>query len=95
MKRKYVVGLIAILATVAMVMFTGCVEKEAPAPLPTPIATEELPVATQTPQYSPAGFGLGGECICPNCGYTMPHKRGVPCAERTCPECGAQMIRQD
>ncbi|CAD7767835.1 hypothetical protein AIOGIFDO_00010 [Candidatus Methanoperedenaceae archaeon GB37] len=39
------------------------------------------------------GLGPGGECRCPNCGTTIPHKRGVPCSEEICPNCGARMIR--
>jgi hypothetical protein len=40
----------------------------------------------------PSG-GLGGSviCRCPKCGYTEPHKRGVPCTSRSCPRCGAGM----
>ncbi|VUT25491.1 MAG: hypothetical protein MOIL_01075 [Candidatus Methanolliviera sp. GoM_oil] len=41
------------------------------------------------------GYGLGpsGDCICPNCGYTMPHGRGSPCNQLKCPKCGAMMTR--
>jgi hypothetical protein len=31
-------------------------------------------------------------CVCPECGYTAPHKRGTPCTERVCPECSARLI---
>ncbi len=24
------------------------------------------------------GLGLGGECVCPNCGEKVPHERGTP-----------------
>jgi hypothetical protein len=34
-----------------------------------------------------------GECICPNCGASQPHPRGVPCRLLTCPECGQGMGR--
>jgi len=51
------------------------------------------------------GVGVGGErqgiggakyCVCPSCGYTMKHERkgegeSKPCAELTCPKCGAKM----
>ncbi|MFW5898497.1 MAG: hypothetical protein ACOCT7_01430 [Candidatus Saliniplasma sp.] len=38
--------------------------------------------------------GPGGNCVCPSCGKKVPHKRGVPCYEMKCPECGSQMIRE-
>jgi hypothetical protein len=43
----------------------------------------------------PGGFGLGpgGECVCPNCGTKVPHKRGVPCYSHKCPQCGSSMVR--
>ena len=95
-KRKSVVGLVAIVAIVVMVMFTGCIEEEAPVSTPTPSPT---PITTVTPSpspsFTPSGLGTGGECVCPSCGYTMPHQRNVKCNEQTCPKCGAKMIRQD
>ena len=39
------------------------------------------------------GLGLGGECKCPNCGYTEPHQRAVPCFNKKCPKCQTLMIR--
>jgi len=38
-------------------------------------------------------FGPGGECVCPQCGKTADHHRGVPCYTTACPECGAAMMR--
>jgi hypothetical protein len=40
-----------------------------------------------------AGAGTGGVCVCPHCGATLPHQRGVPCFQTTCPDCGAAMLR--
>ena len=40
------------------------------------------------------GLGPGGECICPNCGYTIPHRRGIPCFQEKCPKCGSSMVRK-
>lgn len=40
------------------------------------------------------GSGPGGVCLCPECGETVDHQRGVPCAEVTCPKCGARMIKE-
>ena len=37
--------------------------------------------------------GPGGECVCPKCGKTVPHKRGVPCTQVVCPDCGTAMAR--
>jgi predicted Fe-Mo cluster-binding NifX family protein len=41
-----------------------------------------------------AGAGQALQCVCPQCGETQPHQRGVPCFEHTCSKCGAQMIRK-
>ena len=40
------------------------------------------------------GLGHQGECVCTQCGISIPHKRGVSCNEMQCPECGAQMTRK-
>lgn len=45
-------------------------------------------------QGGPVAGGPGGQCICPKCGHVEPHERGVPCLQRTCPECGTVMTRQ-
>ena len=39
------------------------------------------------------GLGAGGNCVCPRCGKTVPHQRGVPCTQMKCPGCGAAMTR--
>jgi predicted Fe-Mo cluster-binding NifX family protein len=41
----------------------------------------------------PREGGVVGTCVCPTCRHREPHERGVSCAHRTCPVCGAQMIR--
>jgi len=47
------------------------------------------------------GRGRGGQrrriggpayCICPKCGYRIPHTRGVPCLSIRCPKCGTAMM---
>jgi len=38
-------------------------------------------------------LGPGGSCICPQCGATVAHQRGVPCYSLKCPNCGTQMTR--
>ena len=38
--------------------------------------------------------GPGGDCVCPKCGKSVPHQRGVPCLQVNCPDCGTAMIRQ-
>lgn len=40
------------------------------------------------------GLGLGGNCVCPNCGTTVPHQRQVPCTSVNCPKCGSRLVRQ-
>ena len=40
-----------------------------------------------------SALGPGGACVCPNCGNTMPHQRGVACFNMKCSKCGAQMTR--
>jgi predicted Fe-Mo cluster-binding NifX family protein len=42
----------------------------------------------------PLAAGPDGQCVCPQCGHREPHQRGVPCFERTCPQCGAKMTRE-
>ena len=39
------------------------------------------------------GQGLGGsvDCVCPNCGESVPHRRGIPCAQSKCPKCDSRM----
>ena len=49
MKRKNIVGLIALVAIVAAVIFAGCVEEETPVPTPSPTAIP-LPKTTPTPE---------------------------------------------
>jgi len=41
------------------------------------------------------GFAAGpaGNCVCPSCGATVAHQRGVPCTQVKCPSCGAAMTR--
>jgi len=47
------------------------------------------------------GRGMGGpsqaggapsKCICPQCGYEAPKKRGVPCRSMKCPKCGTPLV---
>ena len=42
----------------------------------------------------PLAAGPGGDCVCPKCGHKQPHQRGVPCAQVSCPLCGATMARE-
>lgn len=41
----------------------------------------------------PQAAGPGGSCICPRCGYTMPHVAGQPCNRKACPKCKTTMTR--
>jgi hypothetical protein len=38
--------------------------------------------------------GPGGSCVCPQCGYTVPHTAGTPCVQQKCPKCGNAMTRE-
>ncbi|HHF42132.1 MAG: hypothetical protein DRI99_02195 [Candidatus Aminicenantes bacterium] len=40
------------------------------------------------------GAGPGGNCLCPACGHKIPHPRGTPCSQISCPKCGTPMIRE-
>ena len=33
-------------------------------------------------------------CICPACNTKVPHKKGTPCFQTKCPDCGSSMLRQ-
>ena len=37
--------------------------------------------------------GPGGRCVCPKCGQSVAHQRGVPCYNQKCPKCGSSMTR--
>ena len=41
-----------------------------------------------------AGDAVMGECYCPACGITIPHKAGIPWSQLYCPQCGSQMVRK-
>lgn len=41
-----------------------------------------------------AGLGPDGNCVCPQCGYKMPHQRGVPCSTLKCPHCSVNLERK-
>jgi NAD-dependent SIR2 family protein deacetylase len=40
------------------------------------------------------GHGKGGNCVCPKCETTIPHRKGVRCQDERCPECNAKMLRE-
>jgi len=40
------------------------------------------------------GEGPGGYCVCPQCGYKIPHQAGVPCSEIQCPNCKINLERK-
>jgi cation diffusion facilitator family transporter len=41
-----------------------------------------------------AGKGPGGDCFCPQCGYEIQHKHGVPCSKMECPNCKINLQRK-
>lgn len=40
------------------------------------------------------GSGPDGNCVCPKCGYTISHERGVPCSTLKCPRCNVNLERK-
>jgi hypothetical protein len=40
-------------------------------------------------------FGVGGFCICAQCGTKTAHKSGVKCTTLKCPKCGHVMVREE
>ena len=55
MRKKTVSGLIVIVAIVAVAIFAGCVEEEAPTPTPTP----EIEQPTEYPMVNPNSYATG------------------------------------
>jgi len=41
------------------------------------------------------GDGGADYCVCPECGYKTEHEKGVPCNEKTCPECGSSLVGEN
>jgi len=59
---------------------------------------------TSTQKGRGDGIGVGGspqqdggtdQCVCPECGVTVDHERGLPCNKVKCPECGSTMMGMD
>lgn len=44
---------------------------------------------------SEAEAGGPDQCVCPECGYTVEKKRGVPCRSVECPKCGGTLIAKE
>lgn len=44
--------------------------------------------------HNPSHLGPHGACVCPKCGERIAHRRGVPCQEERCPQCGAKLLRE-
>ncbi len=40
------------------------------------------------------GYGPGGYCLCPKCGYQIKHQRGIPCSSFQCPKCKINLERK-
>ena len=66
------------------------------------IESEELPPETgssllERRSYGGTGMGFGPPklCKCPNCGYTSPKKRAIPCKNTLCPECGTPLCGEN
>ena len=46
------------------------------------------------PAGAEQGGGPGGLCVCPECGSTLLHERGLPCSQIRCAKCSAPMTRR-
>lgn len=44
-------------------------------------------------QQRKKGTSQFGACICPQCNFSVTHKRGVPCQSLKCPKCNIPLIR--
>ena len=40
------------------------------------------------------GLGPDGHCVCPKCGYSVPHQKGSPCSTLKCPKCNVNLDRK-
>jgi hypothetical protein len=38
---------------------------------------------------------VDGFCICPKCGYSIPHSKGIPCSSKACPNCKTWLVRSE
>ncbi len=38
-------------------------------------------------------FAVDATCICPQCGYSLPHTPGKPCFTQNCPVCHVPLVR--
>lgn len=36
-----------------------------------------------------------GVCVCPKCGYSIPHTPGIPCSSKVCPVCKSWLVRSE
>ena len=41
-----------------------------------------------------SGKGPGGWCVCPTCGYKIPHQPGAPCSTIQCQNCKINLERK-
>jgi uncharacterized paraquat-inducible protein A len=39
--------------------------------------------------------GDNGYCVCPQCGYSVAHRAGVPCRTLACPTCKTTLVRSE
>jgi len=64
------------------------------------ITSHEIEIGFYKPDFGKGfgwqrkGEGPGGYCVCPNCGYKIPHERGTPCSMLKCPNCKINLKRK-
>ncbi len=44
--------------------------------------------------FQQAGNKVKADCVCPECGFKISHKRGVPCRNVSCPKCNIALYRK-
>lgn len=69
-------------------------DKTSGIPLGTTCGWQRQGRSTKQLSAEPKRRGSSGVCVCIACGHETKHKRGVPCSQMQCSECGGRMTRK-